>query len=132
MKDGYYEVVCGQLSEYLPDEILANLQIRADKGTLLAEYGPPRREPYMDDGQWFRRVHEIEMERVCGQYTDIKRGEGNLIVANFKPAGPLKDVVERALATDQSKVMFGMRGFRRLDGTLARLVTYDLVMGPGE
>lgn len=120
-------VICDTGGEYINDDHLATLKLRAKKGIMWAEMGPPRRAAWMTDVAWVQRVCETHTDSNAGHFTNIERGEGNELIGTFRPFKLNSDTVVEALA--EGKATFGMRCLRNAEGVITRVVTFDFVYG---
>lgn len=64
---------------------------------LRVEVGMPRREFWMTDSDWNRRINSIDESCVGGQLSNVRRVEKDgvtMVVGDFKPTGPAKALVD--------------------------------------
>lgn len=165
-KDGYYTVTLGALNAFNGSghrytaeretidlyERSSALQRRIKRGALYAEYMHPSMKPGMKPEDFYRRVFEIDGDRVCAHiseiWLDFDFGKNNPNIASpdtiavrgkIKPWGPFGYIVKEALENSKGNFAFSVRGLTddvmSPSGILMRalrfIVTYDFVLEPG-
>jgi hypothetical protein len=146
--DGTFTVVLGnprartKNALVFPTETLEkavfDLNVRAKRGTALAELEYPRKQPGEDTVSYVGRLSTINMDRVCARFTDFTIEQGDThnprITARLVPTGPFGQVARDLLNVAAPGVYFGMRAFtddHATDDGIVRhvrsIVTYDLV-----
>lgn len=104
-EDGYYEVPLLVLNKptmngriYTDVPALSEERLKELKESQLrVEVGMPRREFWMTDSDWNRRINSIDESCVGGQLSNVRRVEKDgviMVVGDFKPAGPAKALVD--------------------------------------
>lgn len=130
-------------------ETSSSFMHRVRNGGLYAENGHPVRESLDTDESYFRRIHTIREDRVCGFISDIWLDHSSLehdaanpnavaIMAKIKPFGELGQVLTTAIENVKQNVCFSVRGFTKdkmMNGTthrtLTNIITFDFVTMPG-
>jgi hypothetical protein len=147
-EDGTFTVVLGNPQArnkhglVFPTESLEKavfeLNVRAKRGTALAELEYPRKRPGEDTITYVGRLTTINMDRVCARFTDFTIEDTDMhnprITARLVPTGPFGDVTRDLLNLDGRGVYFGMRAFTDDHATddgivrhVKKIITYDLV-----
>lgn len=126
------------VSMFAPDTPLMR---RLKKGVLFAEFKHP--EPFQDlliqgkavrapmnDGQYLMRIRQIDDNRVCGHIRSLSIIDGTnengkqvkLVVAEIKPYGPFKQVLQDSLDNPSINTYFSVRSITQDDN--ARGIKY--------
>lgn len=149
--DGTFTVVLGnprarnKNNLVFPPELLEkavfDLNVRAKRGTALAELEYPRKQPGEAEVAYVERLTTINMDRVCARFTEFKIEDTDplnpRITARLVPTGPFAKVARDLLDVAElgvPGVYFGMRAFTDDHATndgivrqVKQIVTYDLV-----
>lgn len=160
-ENGYYDVVLGGLNVYnTRNEYYSArecmdlfntssiLMRRVKKKALYSENGHPKMRPGMTYNQYYERVLTIDESNICAHIgaisLDTEFGKNNpgvaqrdtiAILGKIAPAGPLANVVERAIANKLQNLAFSIRSITdndtlpngRVEKHLRNIITFDYV-----
>jgi hypothetical protein len=110
---------------YVSDETLRKLTEKSNTVGFLAELGIPKLIAGASQQEVNDQYSRINHHRICAKITNIRRSDdGESIVGDVEPCGPMDKVIKKSLARDGDNLGFSIRSIHKQ--MKKEIVTFDL------